>query len=65
MSVNQIRWNIKVYIDDMLVKSKKEDHHLDDLWETFKTLHLYDMKHNPNKCVFRVSSRKFLGFMVS
>ena len=52
-------------MDDMLVKSTKEDRHLDDLRETFETLHLYDMKLNPNKCVFGVLSRKFLGFMVS
>ena len=52
-------------MDDMLVKSAKEDCHLDDLRETFETLRLYDMKLNPNKCVFRVSSGKFLGFMVS
>jgi len=54
-----------VYVDDMLVKSKKEDCHLVDLQETFETLGLYDMKLNPKKCVFGVSSGKFLGFMVS
>ena len=32
---------------------------------TFKTLRLYNMKLNPNKYVFGISSRKFLGFMVS
>jgi len=65
MLVQQIGQNVKVYVDDMLVKNKKEKSHLDDLWETFETLHLYDMKLNPSKCVFEVSSRKFLGFMVS
>ena len=54
-----------MYIDNMLVKSTKEDRHLDDLQETFETLHLYNMKLNPSKCVFGVSSRKFLDFMVS
>ena len=54
-----------MYIDNMLVKSMKEDRHLDDLQETFETLHLYNMKLNPSKCVFGVSSRKFLDFMVS
>ena len=48
----------------MLVKSKKKDH-LYDLRETFETLFLYGMKLNRNKCVFEVSSGKFLGFMVS
>ena len=38
MFVQQIGWNVEVYVDDMLVKSKKEDHHLNDLRETFKTL---------------------------
>ena len=34
----QIRWNIEVYIDDMLVKSKTTKEHLDDLKETFDIL---------------------------
>ena len=50
---------------DLLVKSKEENHHLNDLREMFETFHLYKMKLNPNKCVFRVSSGKFLDFMVS
>lgn len=54
-----------MYVDDMLVKSVREMQHLDDLQETFDTLKRYNMKLNPSKCVFRVSSRKFLGFMVS
>jgi hypothetical protein len=62
---SQIGRNVKVYIDDMLVKMKDEANHLDDLEETFKTLCQYRMKLNPSKCVFGVSSGKFLGFMVS
>jgi hypothetical protein len=49
----------------MLVKSKEEGSHLDDLEETFKTLLKYQMKLNPSKCAFDVYSGKFLGFMVS
>ena len=64
MFVQKIGRNVEVYVDDMLVKSKEEDHHLDDLRETFETLCLFEMKLNPSKCVFGVSSRKFLGFMV-
>ena len=52
-------------MNDMLVKSKKEDHHLNNLREMFKTLRLYGMKLNPSKCVLGVLSGKFLGFMVS
>ena len=65
MFVRQIGWNAEVYIDDMLVKSKEEDHHLNDLRETFETLCLYRVKLNPSKCMFGVLSGKFLGFMVS
>ena len=59
MFVQQIGWNVEVYVDDMLVKSKKEDHHLNDLRETFKTLWLYEMKLNPSKCVFGVVNTWF------
>uniref|UniRef100_A0A2N9F3Z1 Uncharacterized protein n=1 Tax=Fagus sylvatica TaxID=28930 RepID=A0A2N9F3Z1_FAGSY len=62
---DQIGRNVEVYNDDMLVKSKEEDGHLDDLRETFKTLRKYQMKLNPSKCAFGVYSGKFLGFMVS
>ena len=49
----------------MLVKSLRENDHLDDLRETFNTLRSYNMKLNPSKCVFGVTAGKFLGFMVS
>jgi hypothetical protein len=62
---DQIGRNVEVYVDDMLVKSKEEDSHLDDLGETFKTLRKYQMKLNPSKCTFGVYSSKFLGFMIS
>ena len=56
---------MEVYVDDMLVKSKEEFAHLDDLQETFSTFKQYQMKLNPIKCTFGVVSGKFLGFMVS
>ena len=65
MFKHQIRRNIQVYIDDMLVKSLRKNDHLDDLQETFNTLRLYNMKLNPSKCMFGVTTGKFLGFMVS
>ena len=49
----------------MLVKSVRENDHLCDLQETFNTLRSYNMKLNPSKCVFGVTTGKFLGFMVS
>ena len=62
---HQIGRNVEVYVDDMLVKSRREDNHLDDLKETFDTLCSYNMKLNPSKCAFGVTVGKFLGFMVS
>ena len=38
MFKKQIWRNVKVYVDGMLVKSKEEEDHLDDLKETFNTL---------------------------
>ena len=61
----QIGQNMEVYVGDMLVKSQDEGRHLDDQQETFNTLRQYHMKLNSSKCAFRVSSGKFLGFMVS
>ena len=49
----------------MLVKSQREEDHLKDLEETFGTLRSYNMKLNLSKCAFKVTTGKFLGFMVS
>ena len=38
MFKKQIWRNVEVYVDDMLVKSREEEDHLDDLRETFNTL---------------------------
>ena len=65
MFAHQIGRNVQVYVDDMLVKSLREDEHLSNLQETFDTLRAYNMKLNPNKCVFEVTAGKFLRFMVS
>ena len=56
---------MEVYIDDMLVKSKECPDHTKHLQETFGLLRTNDMKLNPLKCAFGVSSGKFLGFMVT
>ena len=56
MFSKKIGRNMEVYMDDMLVKSKEELAHLDDLRETFTTLKQYQMKLNPAKCVFVVAS---------
>ena len=65
MFAPQIGRYVQVYVDDMLVKSRREEDHLKDLRETFDTLRSYNMKLNPGKCAFGVTAGKFLGFMVS
>ena len=65
MFAQQIRRNVQVYVDNMLVKSRREEDHLEDFRETFDTLRSYNMKLNPGKCAFGVTAGKFLGFMVS
>ncbi|KAL0402120.1 UNVERIFIED_CONTAM: hypothetical protein Slati_4241900 [Sesamum latifolium] len=57
--------NVEVYVDDMLVKSKKAADHVKDLEETFSVLRKYKLKLNPAKCAFGVQGGRFLGFMVT
>jgi hypothetical protein len=61
----QIGRNMEVYVDDILVKSVLPIDHIGELHEAFRTLKQYRMKLNLAKCVFGVSSGKFLEFMVS
>ena len=65
MFAHQLGRNVQVYVDDMLMKSVCENDHLNDLQEKFDTFRSYNMKLNPSKCVFGVTTGKFLGFMVS
>ena len=61
----QIRASMEVYIDDMLVKPIKAKLHITHLAEAFQVLKSYNMKLNPTKCAFGVSTGKFLGFIVN
>lgn len=54
-----------MYVDDMLVKSHTSRSHVDNVRETFATLYKYQIKLNPTKCAFGVTSKKILRFMVS
>jgi hypothetical protein len=55
---------IECYIDDIVVKSKREKDHLRHLEMVFERLRKHKLKMNPMKCAFGVSSEKFLGFIV-
>ena len=61
----QSRKNIEIYIDDMVVKSKVEFDHVNDLGNIFDILKRYKLWLNTSKCSFGVGSRKFLGYMVT
>lgn len=56
---------IKVYLDDMIVKSKMENDHLDHLRKLFSRLQKFQLRLNPAKFTFGVRSDKLLGFIVS
>ena len=65
MFESQLGKNIKIYIDDMVVKSKMVSKHLGDLRVTFQILRKYKLCLNASKCSFDVGSGKFLGYMVT
>ncbi|XP_031268343.1 uncharacterized protein LOC116126804 [Pistacia vera] len=65
MFANQIGKTMEVYINDMLVKSKVVESHIEHLGEMFNILRRYRVKLNPLKCAFGVSSGKFLGFLIN
>ncbi|KAL2251408.1 UNVERIFIED_CONTAM: Retrovirus-related Pol polyprotein from transposon opus [Sesamum indicum] len=56
---------MEVYVDDMLVKSKRSQDHLKHLEQAFNIMRSYGMKLNPDKCTFGVGGKNFLGYMVS
>jgi hypothetical protein len=62
---SQISRNVLTYVDDIIVKSTKQENHIADLQETFANFRQAGLKLNPEKCVFGVKKGKFLGCLVS
>jgi hypothetical protein len=62
---SQIGMNVLTYVDDIIVKSTKQEHHIVDLQETFANFRKAGLKLNLKKCVFGVKKGKFLGCLVS
>jgi hypothetical protein len=56
----QIGRNGLTYVDDIIVKSTKQENHIVVLQETFGNFRKADLKLNPGKCIFRVKKGKFL-----
>ena len=61
----QLGKNIEIYIDDMVVKSKAESEHINDLGNIFDILRRHKLRLNASKCSFGVGLGKFLGYMVT
>ncbi|XP_075659012.1 uncharacterized protein LOC142628861 [Castanea sativa] len=55
---------LKDYVDDIVVKSKKQEEHVQVLRKVFERCRTFKLRMNPLKCASRVSSGKFLGFLV-
>ena len=55
---------MKIYIDDVVVKSKGCQEHLADLRKTLECTRKHGLKMNPNKCAFGVWTGQFFRFMV-
>ena len=56
---------VEVYVDEMIAKSKEGEDHLWVLQKLFDRLKKFQLKLNPEKCTFGVTSGKLLGFVVS
>ncbi|TQD88740.1 hypothetical protein C1H46_025700 [Malus baccata] len=56
---------MEIYVDDIMVKGKQRSDHIRNLAKTFSILREYNMKLNPAKCIFGVSSCRFLGYLVT
>lgn len=56
---------VKAYIDDILVKCKKKENHIQHLKEVFVLIRKHRLKLNREKCTFDIKSGKFLGHLVT
>ena len=56
---------VEVYVDDMMVKSETRKGHFEALDKFLARLEKYNLRLNPKKCIFGVTSRKLLGHIVS
>ena len=55
---------VEDYVDDLVVKAKNPVEYLMHLRHVFERCREHNLRMNPSKCFFGVSSGKFLGFLV-
>ena len=65
MFQDKIGCTVEVYIDDMVVKSKRESRHVEDLRGVFEVLQQHKLRLNAEKCIFGVGAGKFLGYLIT
>ena len=56
--------HMEVYINDILVKPRRVNEHVDHLRKSFGRMRHHQLKLNPLKCAFGVHARNFLGFLI-
>ena len=56
---------VDAYLDDLAAHSKKREEHPIHLRKIFERCRRYNIRLNPHKCVFCVTSGRLLGFIVS
>jgi len=57
--------NVKVYVNNMVVKSEFCVRHVEDLDEVFVSLRRSNMRLNPKKCIFGVDDIKLIDFILT
>lgn len=60
---DQIRRNVAVYVDDMLIKSQKASQHEERLEEIFRVIRDKRLMLNPTKCTFGVKKGNSWGIL--
>ena len=56
--------HMEVYIDDIVVKSRRTNDHVDHLRKSCVRMRHHQLKLNPLKCAFGVLAGNFVGFLV-
>ena len=62
---DKIGHTVEVYIDDMVVKSKQEVRHIEDLQGLFEVLWQHKLCLNAEMCAFGVEASKFIGYLIT
>jgi hypothetical protein len=61
----QIRYNLEVYVDDIIIKTRQSSSLIADLEETFTNVRRFNIRLNPEKCTFGVPWGKLLGYIIT